>query len=90
LRRQSAAHGRAETGHYSGISKGSQNFLMYNFIITTFDCQGSSQGGEISAKAFALAHPGVAPPLSLIFKTHIWPVLMARLAGVSTGHKWPA
>ena len=47
----------------SRISKGSQNILIYNFIITgtTFDCQGGSQGGGISARAFALARPGVAP-----------------------------
>src|SRR6218665_799766 len=44
----------------SGISKGSQNILIYNFSITTFDCQGRS----ISAKAFALACPGVASPLT--------------------------
>ena len=35
-----------------------------NFIITTFDCQGGSQGGGISA--IALAHPGVAPPLFIL------------------------
>src|SRR6218665_4194922 len=44
----------------SGISKGSQNILIYNISITTFDCQGRS----ISAKAFALACPGVASPLT--------------------------
>jgi len=47
----------------SCISKGSQNILIYNFIITTFGCQGGSQGGGISDRAFALARPGVAPPL---------------------------
>ena len=47
----------------SRISKGSQNILIYNFIITTFDCQGGSQGRGISARAFALVLPGVAPPL---------------------------
>jgi len=31
----------------SRISKGNQNILIYNFIITTFDCQGGSQGGGI-------------------------------------------
>jgi len=36
---------------------------MHNFIITTFDCQGDSQVGGISARAFALERPGVAPPL---------------------------
>jgi len=46
------------------ISKGSQNILIYNFIITTFDCQGGSQVGGISARAFSLARPGVAPPLN--------------------------
>ena len=46
----------------SRISKGSQNILIYNFIITTFDCQGRSQGGGISARAFALARYGVTPP----------------------------
>jgi len=30
---------------------------------TTLDCQGGSQGGGISARALALARPGVAPPL---------------------------
>ena len=34
----------------SRISNGSQNIFMYNFIITTFDCQGS-QGGGISTRA---------------------------------------
>jgi len=29
---------------------------MYNFIITTFICQGGGQSGGISARAFALAH----------------------------------
>jgi len=38
----------------SRISKGIQNILIYNFIITTFYCQGNSQDGGISAKAFAL------------------------------------
>src|SRR6218665_3682373 len=42
----------------SGISNGSQNIFTYNFIITTFDCQ----GGGISARAFSLARPGLAPP----------------------------
>ena len=37
---------------------GSQNILLYNFIINTFDCQGGSQGGDISARAFALARFG--------------------------------
>ena len=36
------------------ISKGSQNISIYNFIIATLDCQGVSQGGGISSKAFAL------------------------------------
>src|SRR6218665_1780898 len=40
-----------------------QNILMYNFIITPFYCQCGSQGGGISARAFVLARPGVAPPL---------------------------
>src|SRR6218665_3902842 len=48
----------------SRISKGNQNILiLYNSIITTFDCQGGSQGGGISAGVFALARPGLAPPL---------------------------
>jgi len=42
--------------------------LIYNFIITTFDCHGSSQGGGISARAFALARPGVALPLNLLYQ----------------------
>jgi len=50
----------------SGISKGTQNILIFNLIITTFDCQGDSQGGGISARAFALTRPGVAPPLFLL------------------------
>ena len=49
----------------SRICEGSQNILIYNFIVTTFDCHGGSQGGGISARAFALAHPGVAPPLPI-------------------------
>src|SRR6218665_1910372 len=48
----------------SGISKGSENILINNFIITTFDWQGGSQGGGISATVFSLARPGVAPPLN--------------------------
>jgi len=40
--------------------------LVFNFIIATFDCQGGSQGGGISANAIALARNGVAPPLSRI------------------------
>jgi len=48
----------------SGISNGSQNIFIYNFIITTFDCQ----GGDISARAFSLARPGVAPPLNKKFQ----------------------
>ena len=40
--------------------------LIYIFIITVFDCQCGSQGGDISARAFALVCPGVVPPL----KTH--------------------
>src|SRR6218665_2622626 len=47
----------------SRIGRGSQNILIYNFIITTFDCQGDSQGRGISARAFAQARPGVVPPL---------------------------
>jgi len=46
----------------SRISKGNQNILIYNFIITTFDCQGEG----ISARAFALASPGVPQPLRRI------------------------
>jgi len=51
----------------SRISKGSQNILiyMYKFIITTFDHQGDSQGGGISAREFALARNGVVPPLHI-------------------------
>jgi len=45
----------------SRINEGSQNILMSNFIITTFDCQ----GGGISARAFALARHGVAPQLHM-------------------------
>jgi len=33
---------------------------------TTVDCQGNSQGEGISVRAFALARPGVAPPLGLV------------------------
>ena len=35
---------------------------MHNFVNTTFDCQ----GGSISVRAFALARPGVMPPLNVI------------------------
>src|SRR6218665_1180211 len=45
----------------SCISKGRKNILIYNFIISAFDCR--SQDGCISVRAFALACPGVAPPL---------------------------
>jgi len=57
------------TGHrqvISYISKGSQNILIYNFIITSFDCQGGSHGGSISARAFYLARPSVQLPLMLM------------------------
>jgi len=40
----------------SRISKGSQNILIYNLIITTFDCQGNSQGEGIFARAFLWCH----------------------------------
>ena len=56
------------TGHTKDVSyfsKGNQNILIYNFIVTNFDCQGGSQGGGISARAFALARPGAAPPLHI-------------------------
>jgi len=33
--------------------------------MTTFDCQGGSQGAGISARAFAFARPGVASPLPI-------------------------
>jgi len=56
----------------SRINKGSQNILIYNFIITTFDCHGRSQGGGISARAFPLARPGVAPPLATV----LWLLVM--------------
>src|SRR6218665_873647 len=46
----------------SFITKGSQNILMHNFVNPTFDCQ----GGSISVRAFALARPGVMPPLNVI------------------------
>ena len=43
------------------VSKDSQNILIYNIIFrpTIFDWQGE----DISARAFSLARPGVAPPL---------------------------
>ena len=47
----------------SRISKGSQNLLIYNFIVATFDCQGGRQSKGISGSAFALARPVVVPPL---------------------------
>src|SRR6218665_2618891 len=50
----------------SGISNGSQNIFIYNFIITTFDCQG--EGTCISARAFSLARHGVALPLNQKFQ----------------------
>src|SRR6218665_2005196 len=52
------------TGHrqvIGRISKGSQNILIYTFIISTFDCH----GGFVSARAFALARPPMAQPLGL-------------------------
>jgi len=52
----------------SRINKGSQNIFIYNFIITTFDCQGNSQGKGISARPFALACSGVASPLTITRK----------------------
>src|SRR6218665_2074360 len=42
----------------SRISKSNQNILIYNFIITTFDCQGEG----ISARA----RPGGALPLLIM------------------------
>src|SRR6218665_733060 len=53
----------------SRISKGSKNILIYNFIITTFDCKGGSQGGGTCISANALARPGVVPPLC---KKSLW------------------
>src|SRR6218665_832490 len=48
----------------SRISNDNQNnILIYNFIISTFDCQGGSLCGCISARAFTLACPSGAPPL---------------------------
>jgi len=46
-------------------------YIYYNFIITTFDCQ----GGGISAGAFSLTHPGVALPLSENSKQRWTPVV---------------
>jgi len=40
--------------------------LIYNFIITTIDRQGKSQGEDISTRAYALVRPGVTPPLGLV------------------------
>jgi len=51
-------------------SKGMQSNILihvFNFIITTVDCQGGSLGGRISARAFSLARPGVASPLFQTF-----------------------
>src|SRR6218665_1482745 len=60
----------------SGISKGSQNILIYNFIITTFDCQSGNNKViykyilTARAEVFLLGHlpwhalHGVAPPLN--------------------------
>ena len=42
----------------SRISKSSQNILIYNFIITTFDCQDSSQGGGTSCQGICSAATG--------------------------------
>ena len=47
----------------SRISKGSQNILKYNFIITTFDCQGEG----MYASANALELPGVVATLIALF-----------------------
>src|SRR6218665_988225 len=46
------------------IGKGSQNILIYNFIITTFDCQGIC--------------PGVAPPLTLQHSIYCLTVLFLQ------------
>jgi len=55
-------------GHRQGISclsKGRQKIFICNFISDTLDSQGNSQGEGISARAFALSRPGVAPQLNL-------------------------
>jgi len=66
--RRAVAPGRWSWQVISRTSKDSQKmtwYSLYNFIITAFYCQDGSQGGGISARAFALARPGVAPPLSI-------------------------
>ena len=60
-----AGHRQVINHQQLNISKDSQIILIYNFIIPTFDCQGGSQGGGISERAFALARPGVVPQLPI-------------------------
>lgn len=43
----------------SSINKNSKNLLIYNFLITSFDCQ----GGGIAANECPLARPGVTHSL---------------------------
>src|SRR6218665_3725906 len=58
-----AGHGQV----ISRISKGSQYIFIIAVLLLSIArrnrSQGSSQGGGISARAFALARPGEAPPL---------------------------
>ena len=52
----------------SRISKGSQNILIYNSIIATFD----RQGGSISARAFVFLLPAT-PPGKLVLSLFLVP-----------------
>lgn len=47
----------------SNITKGSQNILMNNCIIITFNCQGSRTSGGTCTCISAWRDPDVAPPL---------------------------
>jgi len=66
----------------SRISKGSQNILIYNLFITTFDFQGV----VISGRAFALLPPGVVPPL--IISTALLFVLIDAILFNSPGRDY--
>src|SRR6218665_478077 len=46
-----AGHRRIISRISSPKGSQTQNIFIYNFIITTFDCQGGNQGGGISARA---------------------------------------
>jgi|SRR6218665_2034752 len=56
-------------GHWqviSRISKDSQNIFIYYFFITTFDCQGGTQGGGISVIAVCCVYSILSISLFLL------------------------